>query len=65
MLNAKKPAKKGDDQQMAYLLAIVESLVKKGLKKAMTGKKRKKTVLMALLAVIPIPNRKLGPVTRS
>jgi hypothetical protein len=65
LLNAKKPAKKGDDQQMAYLLAIVESLVKKGLKKAMTGKKRKKTVLMALLAVIPIPNRKLGPVTRS
>ena len=39
--NAKKPAKKGGDQQMAYLMAAVESLVKKGLKKAMKGKKRK------------------------
>jgi hypothetical protein len=39
--NAKKPAKKGGDKQMAYLLATVESLVKKGLKKAMKGKKRK------------------------
>ncbi len=27
---------------MAYLLAIVETLVKKGLKKAMKGKKRKR-----------------------
>jgi hypothetical protein len=39
--NAKKPAKKGGDQQMAYLTAAVESLVKKGLKKAMKGKKHK------------------------
>jgi hypothetical protein len=39
--NAKKPAKKGGDQQ-AYLTAAVESLVKKGLKKAMKGKKRKR-----------------------
>ncbi len=39
--NAKKPAKKGGDKQMAYLTAIVESIVKKGLKKAMKGKKRK------------------------
>ncbi len=41
-VNAKKPAKKGGDQQMAYLIAAVESLVKKGLKKAMKGKKRKR-----------------------
>ncbi len=41
-VNAKRPAKKGDDQQMAYLLATVESLVKKGLKKATKGKKRKR-----------------------
>ncbi len=40
--NAKKPAKKGGDQQMAYLTATVESLVKKGLKKAIKGKKRKR-----------------------
>jgi hypothetical protein len=40
--NAKKPAKKGGDQQMAYLMASVESLVKKGLKKAMKGKKCKR-----------------------
>jgi hypothetical protein len=39
--NTRKPAKKGGDQQMAYLTATVESLVKKGLKKAMKGKKRK------------------------
>jgi hypothetical protein len=38
---AKKPAKKGGDKQMAYLLATVETLVKKGLEKAMKGKKRK------------------------
>ncbi len=41
--NAKKPTKKGGDQQMAYLMAAVESLVKKGLKKAMKGKKRKRS----------------------
>jgi hypothetical protein len=39
--NAKKPAKKGGDQQMAYLMAAVEFLVKKGLKKVMKGKKCK------------------------
>jgi hypothetical protein len=39
-VNAKKPAKKGGDQQMAYLTAAVESLVKKGLKKAMKSKKQ-------------------------
>jgi hypothetical protein len=31
--NARKPAKEGGNQQMAYLSAIVESLVKKGLRK--------------------------------
>ncbi len=40
-MNAKKPAKKGGDQQIAYLTAAEESLVKKGLKKAMKGKKRR------------------------
>jgi hypothetical protein len=40
--NAKKPAKKGGNQQMAYLTATVESLVKKGLKKVMKGKKHKR-----------------------
>ncbi len=40
--NAKKSAKKGDNQQMAYLMAAVESLVKKGFKKLMKGKKRKR-----------------------
>jgi hypothetical protein len=39
--NAKKLTKKGGDQQMAYLTATVESLVKMGLKKAMKGKKHK------------------------
>ncbi len=39
--NAKKPAKKGGDQQIAYLTATIESLVKKGLKKAIKGKKHK------------------------
>jgi hypothetical protein len=39
---AKKPAKKGGDKQMAYLSATIETLVKKGLKKAMKGKKRKR-----------------------
>jgi hypothetical protein len=41
--NAKKATKKGDDQQMAYLTAAVESQVKKGLKKVMKGKKRKRS----------------------
>jgi hypothetical protein len=39
---AKKPAKKRGDKQMAYLLATVEILVKKGLKEAMKGKKCKR-----------------------
>ncbi len=42
-VNAKKPAKKGGNQLMAYLTATIESLVKKGLKKAMKGKKRKRS----------------------
>jgi len=40
--DARKPAKKGGNKQMAYLTATVEFLVKKGLKKAMKGKKRKR-----------------------
>jgi hypothetical protein len=40
--NAKNPAKKRSDQRMAYLMAAVESIVEKGLKKAMKGKKRKR-----------------------
>jgi hypothetical protein len=39
--DARKPAKKGGNKQMAYLTATAESLVKKGLKKAIKGKKRK------------------------
>jgi hypothetical protein len=39
----RKPAKKRGDKQMAYLMATVESLVKKRLKKAMKGKKRKRS----------------------
>jgi hypothetical protein len=39
---AKKPDKKGGNKQMAYLLATIETLVKKGLKKAMKGKKCKR-----------------------
>jgi hypothetical protein len=42
-MNAKKPAKKGGDQQMAYLMAAVESLDEKGFKKAMKDKKRKRS----------------------
>jgi hypothetical protein len=40
--DAMKPAKKGGNKQMAYLLATVETLVKKGLKKVMKGKKCKR-----------------------
>jgi hypothetical protein len=40
--DAKKPSKKEGNQQMAYLTATVESLVKKGLKKAMNDKKCKR-----------------------
>jgi hypothetical protein len=39
--DAKKPFKKGGNKQMAYLTATIESLMKKGLKKAMKSKKRK------------------------
>jgi hypothetical protein len=35
---ARKPFKKGSNKQMAYLTAV-ETLIKKGLKKAMKGKK--------------------------
>jgi hypothetical protein len=41
--DARKTTKKGGVKQMAYLTATVESLVKKGLKKAMKGKKRKRS----------------------
>ncbi len=37
-VDAKKPFKKGGDMQMAYLMAAVKSLVKKGLKMAMKSK---------------------------
>jgi hypothetical protein len=39
--DAKLFSKKGGDKQMAYLTAVVESVMKKGLKKAMKSKKRK------------------------
>ena len=39
--DAKQPSKKGGDKQMAYLMATIESLMKKGLKNAMKSKKRK------------------------
>ena len=39
--DAKQPSKKGGNKQMAYLMATVESLMKKGLKKAMKSKKCK------------------------
>jgi hypothetical protein len=38
----RSPIKKGGNQQMAYLSATIESLVKKELKKAMKGKKCKR-----------------------
>jgi hypothetical protein len=37
----KQPSNKGDHKQMAYLMATVESLMKKGLKKVMKSKKCK------------------------
>jgi hypothetical protein len=40
--DAKQPSKKGDNKQMAYLTATVESLMKEGLKKAMKSKKRRR-----------------------
>jgi hypothetical protein len=39
--DAKMSFKKGGDKQMAYLMATGESLVNKGLKKAMKSKKHK------------------------
>jgi hypothetical protein len=41
--DAKKPFKNGGDKQMAYLMATIESLMKKGIKKAMKSKKRKRS----------------------
>ncbi len=40
--DAKPSSKKGGDKQMACLVATVESVMKKGLKKAMKSKKRKR-----------------------
>jgi hypothetical protein len=40
--DAKQPSKKGGNKQMAYFTATIESLMKKGLKKAMKSKKRKR-----------------------
>jgi hypothetical protein len=40
--DAKQPSKKGGHKQMAYLTATIESLMKKGLKKAMKSKKCKR-----------------------
>jgi hypothetical protein len=37
--DTKKPFKKGDEKEMAYLTATIRSLVKKGLKKAAKSKK--------------------------
>ncbi len=39
---AKNPAKKGGNKQMAYLSASVETLVKKGLKETIKSKKCKR-----------------------
>jgi hypothetical protein len=62
---AKKPAKRGGNKQMVYLLATVETLVKKGLRKQCRVRSASATAQMTLLAAIPIPNRELGPVTWS
>jgi hypothetical protein len=63
---AKPSSKSGGDRQMAYLTAAVESVMKKGLKKAMKSKNVSAIALTILPAVvIPIPNRKLGAVTWS
>jgi hypothetical protein len=61
---ARKPYKKGGDKQMAYLMAAIESILEKGLKKAAKSKKQK-SFLMTRPLVIPILNRKLGAVTWS
>ncbi len=39
---AKPSSKSGGDKQMAYLMAAVESVMKKGLKKAMKSKECKR-----------------------
>ena len=39
---AKPSSKSGGNKQMAYLTAVVESVMKKGIKKAMKSKKRKR-----------------------
>ncbi len=39
--DTKQPSEKGGNKQMAYLMATVESIMKKGLKKAMKSKKSK------------------------
>jgi hypothetical protein len=39
---AKPSSKFGGDKQMAYLMAAIESVMKKGLKKAIKSKKRKR-----------------------
>jgi hypothetical protein len=39
---AKLSSKLGGNKQMAYLTAAIESVMKKGLKKAMKSKKRKR-----------------------
>jgi hypothetical protein len=38
-LESKKPFKKGGNKQMAFLMASIKSLVKKGIKKAAKSKK--------------------------
>jgi hypothetical protein len=40
--DAKLSSKKGGNKQMTYLTAAIESMMKKGLKKAMKFKKRKR-----------------------
>ncbi len=39
---AKQSSKLGGNEQMAYLTAVVESVMKKGLKKVMKSKKHKR-----------------------
>jgi hypothetical protein len=64
--DAKPTSKKRGKKQMAYLTATVESLMKKGLKKAIKSKKCKcNRAMLHPAVVILIPNRKLGAVTQS
>ncbi len=68
--SGKKPYKKksykkdggGNDKKMAFLMDAIESLMKKGLKKA--AKKSTRIVLATILVAILTANRKLGIVTR-